>query len=159
MGLIYLFFIAFIKSAFEYYFVIIVIILCIEGAWALKYSRYKKILWFMVFVFVIIFISKAAYFSLSQTKDYNEFADYISNLDGNIAGNGATASMLALKTGKKIHLNQIDTNFQRRNIEYNFSNAIVVYRQGSYPKWLEKFNCSLLNVYKVAEWNYDIWDC
>jgi len=152
----YLAFLIILGSVFEYYFLIVTIILCIESAYALVYSRFRKVLWVMIIIWTLIMGFKVGVFIFEQTNEYNEFIDYVSNLDGEIMGESSLASLIALKGNKTIHLNQIDMNFQRRII-YNFTDSLVVFSDKRFNGFV--FNCSLIHKRSIGETNYSVWDC
>ncbi len=157
IGTTYLLSLLLMPSVFEYFFILITVFLSIEGSLALAHSKSKKLLWFMVFLFIFLLVFRAIPFLYNQTKGYNEFVDYIDTLeDKPLVGQSAITSLLALKTDREISKLQIDTNFQRRAV-YDFSDAIVVYDKESFTGYL--FNCSLLKEISVEKEDYRVWDC
>lgn len=156
LAIVYLAFLIILGSVFEYYFLIITIILCIESAYALTYSRFRKMLWVMIIVWTLIMGIKVGVFVYEQTNEYNDFIDYVSTLEGDIMGESSLASLIAMRTGKTIHLNQIDMNFQRRTV-YNFTDSLVVYSEKRFNGYL--FNCSLIHERYIGETNYRVWSC
>jgi len=157
IGSTYLLFLLLVKSTFEYYFLLVTVILCIEGSNCLIHSKNKKMLWLLVFVFIFLLVFRATPFLIDQTKGYNELTDYINTLeDKPLVGQSAITSLLALKTNRNISKLQIDTNFQR-NAVYDYSNAIVIYNKDVFTGYL--FNCSLIREFIVEKKTYRIWDC
>jgi len=156
LGATYLLFLLLIHSIFEYYFILITVILCIEGANSLIYSKQKKLLLFMVFFFIFLLVFQATPFLYKNTIGYNQFADYIETLDKPLVGQSSVNAFLALKTNKNISKNQIDTNFQRRAV-YDYSNAIVIYEEGLF--FGKNFNCIRLDTRRIEKKKYEIWDC
>jgi len=157
IGSTYLLFLLLMKSTFEYYFILITIILCIEGSNCLIHSKQKKLLWFMVFLFIFLLVFRAVPFLINQTKGYNEFIDYMETLeDKPLVGQSAITALLALKTNRNISKAQIDTNFQRREV-YDYSNAIVVYEKGLFHG--KEFNCSKLDIREIEKKSYEVWNC
>jgi len=157
IGITYLLFLLLMKSTFEYYFLLITVILCIEGSNSLIHSKQKKMLWFMVFLFIFLLIFRAVPFLVNQTKGYNEFTDYIDTLENKpLVGEGAITSLLAIKTNRNISKLQIDTNYQRNKV-YDYSNAIVIYNRKVFTG--ELFNCTLIRDFEVEDIKYGVWDC
>ena len=156
IGFVYLLFMLLMKSVFEYYFLIITVIFCIEGANCLIYSDRKKMLRFIVALFIFLLLFKAVPFLYNQSKGYNELTNYVDTLEGDMVGQSAITSFLAIKTNKDISNHQIDTNFQRRAI-YNYSNAIVVYFSGLFHG--EDFNCTRLRTFEIEDKAYDVFKC
>jgi len=156
MALVYLFFIAIMKSAFEYYFIIIVAILCIEGGWALVHFKHRKILWTMMAVWLVIVGLKAGYFAFSQTNDYNNFINEVSEMEGTVMGESAIATMIAVRTDKVITRNMIDLNFQRKKV-FDYSDSLVVYTKPRFPGgW---FNCSFVSDVNISKRVIEVWRC
>jgi len=157
IGATYLLFLLLVHSIFHYYFLLVTIILCIEGSNALVHSKQKKSLWIMVFLFIFLLVLMAVPFLYKNTKGYNEFADYIETLeDKPMVGQSAITALIAIKTDRNISKYQIDTNLQRREI-YDYSNAIVVYEREIFTGYL--FNCTLLRDISVEKKNYRVWNC
>jgi len=157
IGVTYLLFMLLMKSVFEYYFLVVTAVLCIEGAVCLIKSKQKNLLRFVVIIWIFLLIFRATPFLINQTKGYNEFTDYINTLeDKDLVGQSAVTSMLALRTNRNISKNQIDTNFQRKKI-YDYSNAIVIYEEGIFKG--NDFNCSRLNIRQIEDKKYEVWDC
>jgi len=149
-------FLLIIGSVFEYFFLIINIILCIEGGYALAYSRFKKILWAVLIIWTVVMIFKVGNFVYDTSIAHSNYIDYIETVDGEIMGQSSFASLIALKTNKTIHNLQIDTNFQRR-VKYNFTGSLVIYRDELFDGL--EFNCSILNITTIDEDNYILWQC
>ena len=154
--LAYCAFLLIVGSVFEYFFLPITIILSIEGAYALTYSRFKKYLWVVILIWTIMMGVKVGIFVYNTSIEYNDYINYIKTIDGDIMGESSLASLIALKTGKEIHNLEIDTNFQRRQ-SYNFSNSLVVYNERVF-NGLE-FNCTLLNVTTINDNVFKLWKC
>jgi len=150
-----LFILIFAKSTFEYYFFILIALLCIEGSLIIDNFRYKKVFWVLAILMVAMMSFRYSYF-IFYSSGYNKISDYVSTLDGDIMGQSDLANMVALKTGKNILGLQIDTNYQRRN-NYNYSNAVVVHYRGLFDG--NKYNCKLLNTIQVNIKEFDIWKC
>jgi len=145
-----------IGSVFEYHLLIIGIIFCIEGAYALVYSRFKKYLWAMVMIWTVIMVWQVGFFLYEQTQDYNELIAKVSTYEGSIMGEPPLASLIALKGNKNITRNMIDLNFQRREI-FNYSNSLVIYNEKRFDGFY--FNCTLLNATTIKDETYRLWRC
>ena len=152
----YVAFLLIVSSVFEYFFLIIGIFLCIESAYALTYSRFKKILWVVVIVWTTVMFFKVGSFVYEQTNSFNDYIDYVETIDGEIMGESSLASLIALRTNKTIHNLEIDMNFQRRKT-YNFSGSLVVYNEKVF-NGLE-FNCTLINSTTIKGDTYKLWGC
>lgn len=152
MGIVYVLFLFFMKSIFEYYLVLLTVIVCINCSMAFK-TNLGRI--FKIALILWIFLLYSKYTLLwEEDREYSRIIAEVKALEKNeIVGSGNMASFLALYTGKEIKNLQIDTNMQRGKI-YNYSNAIVVYEKKRF--FGEGFNCSLTN---VSSKKYEIWLC
>ena len=154
--LAYASFLLIIGSVFEYHLLIIGIIFCIEGAYALTYSKFRKVLWVMVTIWTIVMVWRIGFFMYDQTNSYNDLIDKVSAYEGSIMGESPLASLIALKTGKNITRNMIDLNFQRGEI-FNYKNSLVIYNEKIFNGFW--FNCTLLNTTTIKDDTYKLWRC
>jgi len=149
-------FLLIIGSVFEYFFLPILIILCIESAYALTYSKFRKYLLVMVVIWTVIMAGKVGYFIYDSTLEYNSLIDEVSSYEGSIMGEPSLASLIALKTNKNITRNMIDLNFQRGEI-FDYKNSLVIYNSRIFTG--SEFNCSLLYSKTINEDIYKLWRC
>jgi len=149
-------FLLIVGSVFEYFFLPVTIILAIEGAYALTYSRFKKILWVMVVIWTIVMVWKVGIFVYDTSVEHNDYIDYVSKIEGSIMGESSLASLIALKGNKEITRNMIDLNIQRREI-FNYSNSLVVYNENRFNGF--EFNCTLINSTTIKDDTYKLWRC
>jgi len=156
LTLAYCAFLVIVGSVFEYFFLPITIILSIEGAYALAYSRFRKWLWVMVVIWTAIMGVKVGVFIYEQTTSYNGLIDYVSKIDGSIMGEPPLASLIALKGNKNITRNMIDLNFQRREV-FDYRNSLVIYNEKRFNGF--DFNCTLINSTTIKEDTYKLWRC
>jgi len=154
--ILYMIFISYIGFAFEYYYMPIVAFLCIEGASALVKHKQRKILFAMMAVWLVIVSLKAGYFAFSQTDDYNNFINKVSEMEGSIMGESAIASMIAARTDKEVTRNMIDLNFQRQQV-FDYSNSLVIYTKPRFPGWY--FNCSFVYDVCISKKIIEVWRC
>jgi len=156
LTLSYCAFLLIVGSVFEYHFLPITIILCIESAYALTYSRFRKWLWVMVLLWVLIMGFKVGFFVYDTSIEYNSFINEVSDYEGTIMGEPALTSLIALKTRKNVTRDMIDLNFQRRKI-FDYKNSLVVYNERIFTGFL--FNCSLLHSKTINDDVYKLWRC
>ena len=149
-------FLLIVSSVFEYHFLVIGILLCIEGAYALAYSRFRKYLWAIVMIWTVIMVWKVGIFVYDTSIEYNTYIDKVSTYEGSIMGEPSLASLIALKTGKNITRNMIDLNFQRREI-FDYKNSLVIYNEKRFNGF--DYNCTLLNVTTIKDDTYRLWKC
>lgn len=156
LALAYCAFMVIIGSVFEYFFLPITIILAIEGAYALAYSRFRKVLWVVIVIWTVVMCFKVGIFIYEQTNSYNELIDYVSGIDGTIMGEPSLASLIALKSGKNITRNMIDLNFQRGEI-FDYKNSLVIYNSRVFNGFV--MNCTLINSTTIKDNTYNLWRC
>jgi hypothetical protein len=153
----YMAFMLILRSVFEYYFIVLVVFLCIGGSLALLRSKYKKTLFIAWIFFIVLLLVNSMPKLYEWNKDYDDFSSYIDTLENKpLVGQSAITALLALKTDRNISKLQIDTNFQRKKV-FNYSDSIVIYSKGLFQG--KDFKCSLLDTKEVATKVYDVWDC
>ena len=156
LTLAYCAFLLIIGSVFEYFFLPITIILCMEGSYALTYSKFRKYLWAMVIIWTVIMGFKVGFVVYDATLEYNSFIDEVSTYEGTIMGESSLASLIALKGNKNITRNMIDLNFQRGEI-FDYKNSLVVYNSKRFNGF--DYNCTLLYSKTIKKDNYKLWRC
>lgn len=145
-----------VGSVFEYFFLPITIILSMEGSYSLIYSKFKNVLLVVVIIWTAVMIITVVPFIYNQSQSYENYINYIKDIDGTIMGEPSFASLIALKTGKEITRNMIDLNFQRGEV-FNYTNSLVIYNSKNFNGL--KFNCSLINSTIIKEDIYNLWNC
>ncbi len=158
VGGAYLAFLLLLKSTFEYYFLLITVILCIEGSHCLLKSRFKNACRFMVGFWVIMLVMRITPFMYEQSSDYAGFVDYIDTLedkDKDLMGQ-FIVPMLALRSDKEITRLQIDLNFQRNEV-FDYSDSYVIYEWNRFK--YEDFDCEPVSMYVTRSKRYGVWLC
>lgn len=157
--ILYLIFLIGIKSIFGYYFLPLIALLCVTAAkgFVSLQPKHKKIAIALILAWLLILNGRFYVHNINRFKTMPEFEAFILTYDRDMIGKADIVSLLALKTNKNIHLQQIDTNYQKQKI-YNYTNALVIYNEDFFDG--ESFNCTFETKWRdTTEPEYSVWLC